>query len=171
MHKDFVAASSVIGLAAARSRDWRGQAPGHRSPSEARHEGHRSRTGARAALCLLAAEPGAAAGPFDGVWTGRSVTDFGWCPQSYEVELRIRDGNVSGEMVTNSERIKVASRVSKRGRLTSVLGYNGGTVLRTVGGRLGARKGRIKWMGRGSSTFAKDGGGICYGTIELEKVS
>ncbi len=99
-----------------------------------------------AALCLLAAEPVSAAGPFDGVWTGRSVTDFGWCPQSYEVELRIRDGNVSGEMVTNSERITVASRVSNRGRLSSVLGYNGGTVLRTVGGRLEARKGRIKWM-------------------------
>ena len=60
---------------------------------------------ALAALCLLAAEPGAAAGPFDGTWTGRSVTEFGWCPQSYAVELRIRDGAISGEMVTGSERI------------------------------------------------------------------
>ncbi len=48
-----------------------------------------------AALCLLAVEPVSAAGPFDGIWTGRSVTDFGWCPQSYEVELRIRDGKVA----------------------------------------------------------------------------
>ena len=123
-----------------------------------------------AALCLLVAEPGAAAGPFDGIWTGRSVTDSGWCPQSHEVELRIHNGKINGQMVTNSERITVASRVNKRGRLASVFGYNGRTVLRTLGGRLQARKARIRWMRHGSSTF-KDGGGVCYGAITLEKVS
>lgn len=123
-----------------------------------------------AALFLLAAEPGRAAGPFDGTWTGRSVTEFGRCPQSYEVELRIRNGEISGEMVTNSERITVASTVNRRGRLAGVFGYNGRTVLRTLGGRLEARKGRIKWMGHGRSTFSEDGGGICYGAITLEKV-
>jgi hypothetical protein len=124
-----------------------------------------------AALCLLAAEPAGAAGPFDGIWTGRSVTEFGWCPQSYEVELRIRNGDISGEMVTNSERITVAATVDKRGRLGRVFGYNGRTVLKTVGGRLEARKGRIKWMGHGRRVFSRGGGGVCYGAITLEKVS
>ena len=119
----------------------------------------------------MAAVTANAAGPFDGTWSGRSVTEFGWCPRSYEVKLGIRNGHVTGEMVTNSERITVATTVDKRGRLAGVFGYNGRTVLKTLGGRLDVRKGRVKWMGHGGDAFSRDGGGICYGTITLEKVS
>lgn len=122
---------------------------------------------APAVLCLPAALAGAA-GPFDGTWAGYSVTEFGWCPHLYEVTLGIRDGAVSGEMVSNTDRITVASTVDKRGRLARVLGYNGRTVLKTLRGRLDAAKGRIAWMGHAQS---RRSGEICYGAITLEKVS
>jgi len=123
------------------------------------------------AWCPGAAAAANAEGPFDGTWKGRSVTEFGWCPQYYEVRLGIRDGDVTGEMVTNSERITVATTVDRRGRMARVFGYNGRTVLKTLGGRLDERTGQVKWMGHGHNARARGGGSICYGAITLEKVA
>ena len=124
---------------------------------------------ALATLFVLGSLGAHAAGPFDGEWTGRSVTEFGRCPQVFEVRLRIRDGKVTGEMVSNGERITVATTVDDRGRMARVFGYNGGTVLKTTGGRLGAREGRIDWMGHAGSGYVTRGGGVCHGVITLER--
>jgi hypothetical protein len=111
-----------------------------------------------------------AAGPFDGVWAGRSINESGNCPFAYDVRFTVRDGRVSGEMVSGAERITLATTVDQRGRVGRIVGYNGRTILRTSSGRLGDRRGRIDWWGHGA-TSRRGRGGICYGYIEVEKVS
>ena len=126
---------------------------------------------ALATLFVLGSLTAHAAGPFDGEWTGRSVTEFGRCPHVFEVRLSIRDGAVSGEMVRRHVRITVATTVDDRGRMAHVFGYNGDTVLKTTGGRLGAREGRIDWWGNAVSGFLPGGGDICHGVITLERAA
>ena len=123
-----------------------------------------------AALCVLGPSTADAATPFDGVWTGRSVTEYGRCPYVYDVTLSIRDGVVTGHMVTGSERITIASTVDDQGRMARVFGYNGRTVLKTTGGRLGVREGRINWMGH-APYVTRNGGGLCHGVITLNNVT
>jgi hypothetical protein len=124
-----------------------------------------------AGLLGLTVPPAVAAGPFDGEWTGRSVTEYGYCPHVYDVRLSIRDGRVTGEMASRSERITVATTVDARGRPAHILGYNGRTVLRASGGGLGERAGRIDWWGHGARSFRNGGGNTCYGYIALEKIA
>ena len=125
---------------------------------------------ALAILCILGPFTADAATPFDGVWTGRSVTEYGRCPYVYDVTLSIRDGVVTGHMVTGSERITIATTVDDQGRMARVFGYNGRTVLKTTGGRLGVREGRIDWMGH-ALYVPRNGSGLCYGVITLNKVT
>ncbi len=122
-----------------------------------------------AILCVLGPFTADAATPFDGVWTGRSVTEYGRCPYVYDVTLSIRDGVVTGHMVTGYERITIATTVDDLGRMARVFGYNGRTVLKTTGGRLGVREGRIDWMGHELS-FTRNAD-LCYGVITLNKVT
>ncbi len=122
---------------------------------------------ALATLFVLGSLTAHAASPFDGVWTGRSVTEFGRCPYVYEVTMSIRDGVVTGHMVTGYERITIATTVDDQGRTARVFGYNGRTVLKTTGGRLGVREGRIDWMGH--ALYVTRNGGLCHGVITLER--
>lgn len=123
---------------------------------------------ALAALFVFAPFAADAATPFDGVWVGRSVTEYGRCPHVYNVTLRILDGEVTGRMVTGYERITVASRVDARGRMAHIFGYNGRTVLKTTGGRLDVQEGRIGWYGHESYLTPKVD--LCYGVITLKRV-
>ncbi len=122
-----------------------------------------------AAVCVLGPFTADAGTNFDGVWTGRSVTEYGRCPYVYDVTLSIRDGVITGHMVTGSERITIATTLDDHGRTARVFGYNGRTVLKTTGGRLGIREGRIDWMGH--ELYVNRDAGLCHGVITLNKVT
>ena len=124
---------------------------------------------ALATLFVLGSLTAHAASPFDGEWTGRSVTEYGRCPYVYDVTMSIRNGVVTGHMVTGYERITIATTVDDRGRMARVFGYNGRTVLKTTGGRLGVREGRIDWMGH--ALYVTRNGGLCHGVITLNKAT
>jgi len=126
---------------------------------------------ALAGLLALAAQPVAAAGPFDGVWQGESKTTHGRCEQHYRVTLSIRDGVVSGEMVATGERMTVASTVDAGGRFGPVFAYSGRTLVKTAGGRLGAAEGRIRWTSQEPDYFEVEDVGDCAGEITLRRVS
>ncbi len=123
------------------------------------------------ALVALVAWPALAAGPFDGLWQGDSVTVWGRCAQHYRVALSIRDGAVSGEMVTTGERMTVATTVTAEGRMGHVFAYNGRTLVKATGGRLGAAEGRIRWTSQEPDSFEVADVGDCAGVVTLRRVS
>ncbi len=122
-------------------------------------------------LLALAPRPVLAAGPFDGLWQGDSVTIHGRCEQHYRVALSIRDGAVSGEMVANGERMTVATTVDADGRMGHVFAYNGRTLVKATGGRLGAAEGRIRWTSQEPDYFEDRDVGDCAGVVTLRRVS
>ncbi len=122
-------------------------------------------------LLALAPRPVLAAGPFDGLWQGDSVTIHGRCEQHYRVALSIRDGAVSGEMVATGERMTVATTVDADGRMGHVFAYNGRTLVKAVGGRLGAAEGRIRWISQEPDYFEDRDVGDCAGVVTLRRVS
>lgn len=124
-----------------------------------------------AGLLALAPQPAPAAGPFDGTWQGDSKTTYGRCEQHYRVTLSIRDGAVSGDMVATGERMTVATTVDADGRMAPVFAYNGRTLVKTVGGRLGAADGRIRWISQEPDYFEEADVGDCSGEITLRRVS
>ncbi len=121
-------------------------------------------------LLALAPRPVLAVGPFDGLWQGDSVTVWGRCEQHYRVALSIRDGVVSGEMVATGERMTVATTVDADGRMGHVFAYNGRTLVKTAGGRLGAAEGRIRWTSQEPNYFGDDVGD-CAGMVTLRRFS
>ncbi len=123
------------------------------------------------ALVALSPRPVLAAGPFDGLWQGDSVAVWGRCAQHYRVALNIRDGAVSGEMVATGERMTVASTVAADGRMGHVFAYNGRTLVKTAGGRLGATEGRIRWTSQEPDYFEVEAVGDCAGVVTLRRVS
>lgn len=123
------------------------------------------------ALVALSPRPVLAAGPFDGLWQGDSVTVWGRCAQHYRVALNIRDGAVSGEMVATGERMTVATTVAADGRMGHVFAYNGRTLVKTAGGRLGAAEGRIRWTSQEPDYFEVADVGDCAGVVTLRRVS
>ncbi len=126
---------------------------------------------ALAGLLALAPRPVLAAGPFDGLWQGDSVTVWGRCEQHYRVEFSIRDGAVRGEMVANGERMTVATTVDADGRMGHVFAYNGRTLVKVTGGRLGAAGGRIRWSSQEPDYFEVADVGDCAGVVTLRRVS
>ena len=123
------------------------------------------------ALLALAPRPVLAAGPFDGLWQGDSVTVHGRCAQHYRVALSIRDGVVSGEMVATGERMTVATTVGADGRMGPVFAYNGRTLVKTADGRLGGAEGRIRWTSQEPDYFEDRDVGDCAGVVTLRRVS
>ncbi len=123
------------------------------------------------ALVALSPRPVLAAGPFDGLWQGDSVAVWGRCAQHYRVALNIRDGAVSGEMVATGERMTVASTVAADGRMGHVFAYNGRTLVKTAGGRLGATEARIRWTSQEPDYFEVEDVGDCAGVVTLRRVS
>lgn len=123
------------------------------------------------ALVALVARPVLAAGPFDGLWQGDSVTVWGRCAQHYRVALSIRDGAVSGEMVTTGERMTVATTVGADGRMGPVFAYSGRTLVKATGGRLGGAEGRIRWTSQEPDHFEVEDVGDCAGVVTLRRVS
>ncbi len=123
------------------------------------------------ALVALSPRPVLAAGPFDGLWQGDSVAVWGRCAQHYRVALRSRDGAVSGEMVANGERMTVATTVAADGRMGHVFAYNGRTLVKVAGGRLGAAEGRIRWTSQEPDYFEVEDVGDCAGVVTLRRVS
>ncbi len=123
------------------------------------------------ALVALVARPVLAAGPFDGLWQGDSVTVHGRCEQHYRVALSIREGVVSGEMVATGERMTVATTVAADGRMGRVFAYNGRTLVKTAGGRLGGAEGRIRWTSQEPDYFEDRDVGDCAGVVTLRRVS
>jgi hypothetical protein len=126
---------------------------------------------AAVAVGVLTAGMAGAAGPFEGVWTGRAVTDYGRCPYPYDVELAVRDGRVRGRMVSNFERMTIDTTVDDTGRVGAVFAYSGRTLVKTTGGRLGATEGRIEWSMQEPYANEFTLGDLCHGTITLRKVS
>ena len=124
-----------------------------------------------AGLWALAPAAAIAAGPFDGVWEGRSVTIHGRCPHRYQARLTIRDGVVRGELVANYERMTVASRVDPSGRMAAIFAHNGRAIMKTTGGRLGAGEGRVEWMSQEPDYFEVADVGTCHGVVTLRRVS
>ncbi len=115
--------------------------------------------------------PAQAVGPFDGLWQGDSVTVWGRCEQHYRVEFSIRDGAVRGEMVANGERMTVATTVDADGRMGPVFAYNGRTLVKTAGQRLGAAEGRIRWTSQEPDYFGNRDVGDCAGVVTVRRVS
>ena len=105
---------------------------------------------------------------FDGTWRGESVTEHGRCPQRYDVDVTIKDGRISGQMVSRNRTLTVGSRVDPGGRVDQVFAYNGRTILKIMSGRLGANRGQLSWMGHGLEEY-KLRGAACRGTITLER--
>ncbi len=122
-------------------------------------------------LVTLASRPVLAAGPFDGLWQGDSVTVHGRCEQHYRVALSIREGVVSGELVATGERMTVATTGGADGRMGPVFAYNGRTLVKAAGGRLGAAEGRIRWTSQEPDSFEVVDVGDCAGVVTLRRVS
>jgi hypothetical protein len=124
-----------------------------------------------AAAWLLAPLTVSAAGPFDGVWTGQSVTTYGRCPHRYQLDLTIRDGKLRGRMVSNYERMTIDTSVDEDGRLGAIFAYNGRTLVKTADGGLGATEGRVEWRSQEPDYFEIEDIGDCAGVVTLRKVS
>lgn len=132
------------------------------------------RTTVLALACLALASLGAtasyAAGPFDGTYRGESKAETGDCPYRYDINVTIRDGRITGKMITGFEQLTVNSVIDRTGKLDEVFAYNGRTVLKVSSGRLGKSGGKFSWLGHARFPNAEMVD-HCRGTITLERNS